>query len=61
MRSTGTYHDSTFTVMAIMRASNFAKFAFYGGLSAANAWWETGDSVFGPAHTQGIMRVTGRR
>jgi hypothetical protein len=60
MRSTGTYNDSTFTVLAIMRPSNFAKFAFFGGQSAANAWWETGDSVFGPAHTQGVLRVTGR-
>ncbi|RPH35754.1 hypothetical protein EHM92_05645 [bacterium] len=60
MRATGVYRDSTFTVMAIMRQSNFAKFAFFGGMSAANAWWETGDSVFGPSHTQGVMRVTGR-
>ncbi len=60
MRATGTYRDSTFTVMAIMRQSNFAKFAFYGGLSAANAYWETGDSILGPSHTQGILRVTGR-
>jgi hypothetical protein len=59
MRSTGTYRDSSFTVLAILRPSNFAKFAFYGGKSAANAWWETGDSVHGPAHTQGVMRVTG--
>lgn len=60
MRSVGRYHDSTFTVLAIMRQSNFAKFAFYGGLSASNAWWETGDSVHGPSHTQGVMRVTGK-
>ena len=60
MRARGTYRDSTFTVMAIMRQSNFAKFAFYGGMSAANAYWETGDSIFGPAHTQGVLRVTGR-
>jgi cytoskeletal protein CcmA (bactofilin family) len=60
MRSRGTYRDSTFTVMAIMSQSKFSKFAFYAGVSAANAWWETGDSVFGPAHTQGTMRVTGR-
>jgi hypothetical protein len=59
MRSIGVYRDSTFTVMAIMRPSNFAKFAFFGGMSAANAWWETGDSVHGPSHTQGVMRVTG--
>lgn len=60
MRSVGTYRDSTFRVLAIMRQSNFSKFAVYAGVSAANAYWETGDSVFGPAHTQGVMNVTGR-
>lgn len=60
MRATGTYRDSTFTVMAIMRPSNFAKFAYYGGVSAAsNAWWESGDSIHGPSHTQGVLHVTG--
>jgi hypothetical protein len=60
MRAIGTYRDSTFTMMAILRQSNFAKFAFFGGVSAANAWWETGDSILGPSHTQGVLRVTGR-
>jgi hypothetical protein len=60
MRSTGTYRDSTFTVMGILRQSNFSKFAYYGGITAAsNVYWETGDSVHGPSHTQGVLHVTG--
>jgi len=58
--STGNYRDSSYSVKVIMRPSNFAKFAVYAGVSAANAYWETGDSVLGPVHTQGTLKTTGR-
>ncbi len=54
------YRDSVYSVKVIMRQSNFAKFAVYAGPSAANAYWETGDSAFGPVHTQGTLKVAGR-
>jgi hypothetical protein len=61
LRSTGFYRDSTYVVQVIMRPSNFAKFAVYAGVSAAmNAYWETGDSVFGPVHAEGKLKVAGR-
>jgi len=59
MRSTGTYRDSTATVMVILRPSNFAKFAVYAGTSAAAVYWATGDSAFGPVHVQGTLRTHG--
>jgi hypothetical protein len=59
MRSTGTYRDSTATVMVILRPSNFAKFAVYAGTSAALVYWATGDSAFGPVHVQGTLRTHG--
>ncbi len=58
--ATGNYRDSTYSVRVIMRPSNFAKFAVYAGPSAANAYWETGDSALGPVHTQGQLKTTGR-
>jgi hypothetical protein len=60
LRSTSRYRDSLYSVKVIMRPSNFAKFAVYAGASAANAYWETGDSAFGPVHSQGTLKVTGR-
>ena len=59
--SVGRYRDSTHVVRLIMRPSNFAKFALYAGTTAAMAaYWETGDSVFGPVHSQGHLKVSGR-
>lgn len=59
--ATGRYRDSVHVVRVIMRPSNFAKFALYAGTTAAMAaYWETGDSVFGPVHSQGHLKVSGR-
>jgi hypothetical protein len=59
LRSTSTYHDSTTTVLVILRPSNFAKFAVYAGTSAANVYWATYDSIFGPVHVQGTLKTHG--
>jgi hypothetical protein len=59
MRATGRYGDSVSTVMVILAASKFSKFAFYAGVSASNAYWETGDSCFGPAHSEGTLKAIG--
>ena len=59
LRSTATYKDSTATVLVILRPSNFAKFAVYAGTSAANVYWATGDSAFGPVHVQGRLKAHG--
>jgi hypothetical protein len=60
MRSVALYDDSTTTVVVTLHPSNFAKFAVYAGTSAANVYWATGDSAFGPVHVQGTLRTTGK-
>jgi len=60
LRAEALYDDSTTTVIATMRQSNYAKFAVYAGTSAASVWWATGDSAFGPVHVQGQLRTYGR-
>lgn len=57
--STGTYQSTTTQVVVIMVPSSFAKFAFYGGVHASAAQWETGDTVGGPSHTQGSLKTFG--
>jgi len=59
LKSTSTYHDSTTTVLVILRPSNFAKFAVYAGTSAAQVYWATYDSIFGPVHVQGTLKTHG--
>jgi len=60
MRSTAVYDDSTYTMMAVMGPSRFSKFAVYAGVTAsAGAYWETGDSAFGPVHSQGQLKTIG--
>jgi hypothetical protein len=59
LRSVAVYDDSTTTVVVTMRPSNFAKFAFYAGTSAASVYWATGDSAFGPVHVQGTLKAHG--
>jgi hypothetical protein len=59
LRATALYDDSTTTVIATMRQSNFAKFAVYAGTSAASVYWATGDSAFGPVHVQGTLKTHG--
>lgn len=59
LRSTATFMDSSASVLVILRPSNFSKFAVYAGTSAANVYWATGDSAFGPVHVQGKLRTHG--
>lgn len=59
LRSVATYRDSTATVIAILRPSNFAKFAMYAGSAGSSVYWATYDSIFGPTHVEGTLRTTG--
>ncbi len=60
MVSTSTYHDSTYSVRAILRPSSFSKFALYAGTSAAAVYWATGDSTLGgPVHVEGTLKTHG--
>jgi hypothetical protein len=59
LTSVATYRDSTATVIAILRPSNFAKFAMYAGAAGSAVYWATYDSIFGPTHVEGTLRTHG--
>ena len=56
--STGTYQGYTSTVKVTLQPSSFSKFAYY-SVYENGIWWVTGDTVFGPFHTQDYLRVAG--
>ncbi len=56
--STGTYQGYSSTVKVTLQPSSFSKFAYY-SVYENGIWWVTGDTVFGPFHTQDYLRVAG--
>ncbi len=57
---TAKYGASTYQVVVVIRPSVFSKYAYWGsGVGGGNAYWETGDTVTGPMHTNATMRTTG--
>jgi hypothetical protein len=60
VRTTATYADSSYTIIAVLGQSKFSKFAVWAGPPASGgAYWETGDSVFGPVHSEGLLKTIG--
>jgi hypothetical protein len=55
--SIGTFQGTTQSVWILLSPSSFGKFAFYGGVSASSAAWESGDTIGGPNHTQGTLNT----
>ncbi len=56
--STGTYQGYSSTVKVTLSPSSFSKFAYY-SVYENGIWWVSGDTVFGPFHTQDYLRVAG--
>jgi len=56
--ATGTYQNYSSTVKVTLQPSSFSKFAYY-SVYENGIWWVTGDTVFGPFHTQDYLRVSG--
>ena len=50
----------TNTVSVILQPSNFSKFAYYSADEGGTIYWTTGDTVWGPFHTQDYLRVSGK-
>ncbi|HEY4612231.1 MAG TPA: hypothetical protein VII11_04555 [Bacteroidota bacterium] len=50
------YKTYTDTVIVILRPSSFSKFSYYSNIEG-NIWWTTGDTVWGPIHTQDYLGV----
>ena len=53
----GTFDNETFTVTVELLPSKFSKFAYYSSIEPSNIWWTSGDTVWGPMHVQGELKV----
>lgn len=58
--SVGTYGNVTSTIRIILKPSVFSKYAYFSQTEGANIWWTTKDTVWGPLHTNGQLRVADR-
>ena len=56
--NTGMYEDKTATIVIVMQPSSFAKFTYY-SMIEGGIYWITGDTVWGPFHTQSKLTVSG--
>ena len=57
--SIGTYKDMSDTVLVTLQPSKFSKFAYYSVSEGGTIYWTTGDTVWGPIHTQDYLNVSG--
>lgn len=57
--SIGNYEKCRDTVVVILAPSSFSKFAYYSHIEGG-IYWVTGDTVWGPFHTQAKMNISGR-
>jgi len=57
--SVGTFSGVSDTVQITLQPSKFSKFAYYSANEGSNIWWTTGDTVWGPMHTQSLLKIDG--
>ncbi|MGE5314169.1 MAG: hypothetical protein ACM3Q4_05710 [Acidobacteriota bacterium] len=60
--STATLGGRHYSVVVVIQPSVFCKFAYWGTGSSGGGGtvrWETGDTITGPMHTNGLLRTTG--
>ena len=53
-----TYQNITRTVSCLLQPSSFSRFGYYSVIEG-DIWWISGDTVWGPMHTQDNLRVAG--
>lgn len=58
--SVGSYSGVSSTIKVVLKPSSFSKYAYFSNTESANIWWTTGDTVWGPLHTNGQLRVANR-
>lgn len=58
--SVGSYSGVSSTIKVVLKPSSFSKYAYFSHSESANIWWTTGDTVWGPLHTNGQLRVANR-
>jgi hypothetical protein len=56
--TTSTYMDQTSVISIILQPSSFSRFGYY-SVQEGNIFWITGDTVWGPMHTQDNIHVSG--
>ena len=56
--ATGTFQNMRRVVSALLQPSSFSRFGYY-SVVEGNIWWISGDTVWGPMHTQDNLRVAG--
>ncbi|HLP14882.1 MAG TPA: hypothetical protein VK470_01415 [Bacteroidota bacterium] len=60
--STATLNEQNYSIAIVIGPRSFSQYAYWGtGVSGGGGqvYWETGDTVTGPMHTQGTLRTTG--
>lgn len=57
--SVGNYVGYNDTVQVTLQPSSFSKFGYYSVNEGSGIYWITGDSVWGPFHTQDVLRISG--
>jgi hypothetical protein len=53
-----TFQGETATISVLLQPSSFSRFGYYSNIEG-NIWWISGDTVWGPMHTQDNLRVSG--
>lgn len=55
----GTFNNTTKTIRIVLKPSLFSKYAYFSNSEGTNINWTTADTVWGPFHTNGDLRVNG--
>ncbi|MGQ9799918.1 MAG: hypothetical protein ACUVRG_11650 [Ignavibacterium sp.] len=56
--SIGIFQKDTSRVQVTFAPSKFSKFAYYSVYEGSNIWWMNQDTVWGPFHTQDVLRAS---
>jgi hypothetical protein len=57
--SVGYYDGYSDTVQVTLQPSSFSKYAYFSVNEGGSIYWITGDTVWGPFHTQDMLRIDG--
>jgi len=59
LTTTSKFQGETVTISVLLQPSSFSRFGYYSNIEG-NIWWISGDTVWGPMHTQDNLRVSGK-
>ncbi len=57
--SRGTYQNASNTVIVVLQPSSFSKFAYFSDNEPSTITWQTGDTVWGPYHSNTKLYASG--